>query len=71
MKMLTQDDFQQCFHSWKFQWDHCINAEGSYFKGEGGEQKFWYVVKLQQRYFGKFGKYLLYLVTKATVTIPP
>ena len=33
------DDFQQCFQSWKFHWDHCINAEGGYFNGDGGEQK--------------------------------
>jgi hypothetical protein len=37
MKMLTQNDFQQCFRSWKSRWDRCINAEGDYFEGDGGE----------------------------------
>jgi hypothetical protein len=37
MKMLTQNDLQQCFLSWKSRWDRCINAEGDYFKGDGGE----------------------------------
>jgi hypothetical protein len=37
MKMLTQNDFQQCFRSWRSCWDHCINAEGDYLKGDEGE----------------------------------
>jgi hypothetical protein len=37
MKMLTQNDFQQCFRSRKSRWDRCINAEGGYFEGDGGE----------------------------------
>jgi hypothetical protein len=37
MKMLTQNDFQECFRSWKSRWDRCINAERDYFKGDGGE----------------------------------
>jgi hypothetical protein len=37
MKMLTQNDFQQCFKSWKSRWDRCINAEGEHFEGDGGE----------------------------------
>jgi hypothetical protein len=37
MKMLTQNDFQQCFRLWKSRWDLCINAEGVYFEGDGGE----------------------------------
>jgi hypothetical protein len=40
MKMLMLNDFQQCFLSWKSHWDRCINAEGDYFKGEAGKQKF-------------------------------
>jgi hypothetical protein len=39
-KTLTRNDFQQCFRSWKSCWDHCINAEGDYLKGDGGKQKF-------------------------------
>jgi len=26
-KMLTCNDFQQCFQSWKCHWDRCINTE--------------------------------------------
>jgi hypothetical protein len=37
MKMLMQNDFQQCFRSWKSRWDRCINAEGDYFEGDGSE----------------------------------
>jgi hypothetical protein len=37
MKMLTQNDFQQCFWSWKSLWYLCINAEEDYFEGDGGE----------------------------------
>jgi hypothetical protein len=37
MKMLTQNDFQKCFRSWKSRWDRCIKVEGDYFEGDGGE----------------------------------
>jgi len=37
MKMLTRNDFQQCFRSQKCHWDRCINAERDYFKGDGGK----------------------------------
>jgi hypothetical protein len=37
MKMLTQNDFQQCFRSWKSSWDRYIKAEGDYLEGDGGE----------------------------------
>jgi hypothetical protein len=37
MKMLTQNDFQQCFRSCKSRWDSCINAEEGYFEGQGRE----------------------------------
>jgi hypothetical protein len=37
---LTQNDYQQCFRLWKSRWDRCINAEGDYFEGSGGEYKF-------------------------------
>jgi hypothetical protein len=37
MKMLMQNDFQQCFQSWKSCWDPCINAERDYFEGDRGE----------------------------------
>jgi hypothetical protein len=40
MKMLTQNDFQQCCRSWKSHRDRCINAEGDYLEGDGGEYKF-------------------------------
>jgi transposase len=37
MKMLTQIDSQQCFLPWKFRCDRCINTEGDYSEGDGGE----------------------------------
>jgi len=37
MKMLMWNDFQQCFQSRKFHWDHCINAERDYSEGDEGE----------------------------------
>ena len=33
MKMLTWNDFQQCFPSWKSCWDRCNNAEVDYLPG--------------------------------------
>jgi len=29
--------FKQCFPSWESHLDCCINAEGNYFQGDGGE----------------------------------
>jgi hypothetical protein len=37
MKMLTQNDFQQCIRWWKSRWDRCIKAEADYFEGDGSE----------------------------------
>jgi hypothetical protein len=37
LNTLTQNDFQQCFRSWKSRWNSCINAEGDYFEGDGGK----------------------------------
>jgi hypothetical protein len=37
MKMLTQNNFYQCFWSRKSCWDHCIKTEGDYFEGDGGK----------------------------------
>jgi hypothetical protein len=37
MMKLMQNDFQNCFLSWKCCWNHCISAEGDYFEGNGGE----------------------------------
>jgi hypothetical protein len=33
---LTFEDFQRCMKSWETCWDHCIHAQGDYFKGDGG-----------------------------------
>ena len=54
IKALMQNDFQQCFWSWKSHWDRCINAEGNYFEGDGGKHNFQSVVKLWQRNCGNF-----------------
>jgi transposase len=32
--MLT--DFSECFQKWQTHWDHCIQAQGDYFEGDGG-----------------------------------
>jgi hypothetical protein len=37
IKTLTRNYFHQCFQSWKSSWYCCINAEGDYFEGDGGE----------------------------------
>jgi hypothetical protein len=37
LKMLMQNDFHQWFQSQKSCWNRCTNAEGDYFKGDGGE----------------------------------
>jgi hypothetical protein len=37
---LTFDNFQGCMKSWKTNWDHCIQAQGDYFKGDGGNYEF-------------------------------
>jgi hypothetical protein len=37
IKMMTQNDFPQCFRPWNSCWNRCITAEGDYFKGDGGE----------------------------------
>jgi hypothetical protein len=37
LNTLTRNDFQQCFRSWKYRWNRCINAEGDYFEGDGGK----------------------------------
>jgi len=29
-------DFNACFQKWQNRWDFCIQAQGDYFKGDGG-----------------------------------
>jgi len=33
---LTFENFQGCMNSWEIHWDHCIHAQGDYFKGDSG-----------------------------------
>jgi len=33
---LTFENFHGCMKSWESCWDHCIHAQGDYFKGDGG-----------------------------------
>jgi len=33
---LTFENFRGCVKSWETRWDHCIHAQGDYFKGDGG-----------------------------------
>jgi len=37
MKILSQNEFQLCFQSWKSRWDPYINIQRDYFEGGGGE----------------------------------
>ena len=36
LNTLTPADFNECFQKWQNCWDHCTQAQGDYFKGEGG-----------------------------------
>jgi hypothetical protein len=31
----TFENLQGCMKSWEIRWDHCIHAQGDYFKGDG------------------------------------
>ena len=33
---LTPADFSECFQKWQNRWNRCIQAQGDYFEGEGG-----------------------------------
>jgi hypothetical protein len=32
---LTFENFHRCMKSWETSWDHCMHAQGDYFKGDG------------------------------------
>jgi len=36
LNTLTLADFNECFQKWQNCWDRCIQAQGDYFKGDGG-----------------------------------
>jgi len=36
LNMLTPADFNECFQKWQNRWDCCTQAQGDYFKGDGG-----------------------------------
>jgi len=36
LNMLTLADFKECFQKWQNRWDRCIQAQGDYFEGGGG-----------------------------------
>ena len=36
LNMLTQANFNDCFQKWQNRWDRCMQAQGDYFKGDGG-----------------------------------
>jgi len=38
LKILTPADFNECFQKWQNRWDRCIQAQGDYFEGDGGNQ---------------------------------
>jgi len=59
-KMLTQNDFQQCFRSWKSLWNHCINAKGNYFKGDGTNRNSVKLLSYGTGISGTFGYHHVY-----------
>ena len=34
--MLTPADFKECYQKWQNHLDRCTQAQGDYFKGDGG-----------------------------------
>jgi len=36
LNTLTPEDFNECFQKWQNRWDRCIQAQGDYLKGDGG-----------------------------------
>jgi hypothetical protein len=36
LNTLTLADFSECFQKWQNRWDRCIEAQGDYFEGDGG-----------------------------------
>jgi hypothetical protein len=36
LNMLRPADFNECFQKWQNRWDCCIQAQGNYFKADGG-----------------------------------
>ena len=36
LNTLTLADFNECFQTWQNRWDCCIQAQGDYFEGDGG-----------------------------------
>jgi hypothetical protein len=36
LNTLTPEDFSECFQKWQNHWDRCIQAQGDYFEGDGG-----------------------------------
>jgi len=36
LNMLTPADFNECFRKWQNRWDRCMQAQGDYFEGDGG-----------------------------------
>jgi hypothetical protein len=36
LNTLRPEDFNECSQKWQNRWDRCIQAQGYYFEGEGG-----------------------------------
>jgi hypothetical protein len=36
LNMLMPADFNECFQKWQNHYNHCIQAHGDYFEGDGG-----------------------------------
>jgi len=52
--MLMPGDFNECFQKWQNCWDHCIQAQGNYFEGDGGNEDLKYVLMLLRANSWKF-----------------
>jgi len=36
LKVIPQNQFQNCFEGWTRRWHHCISSQGEYFEGDHG-----------------------------------
>jgi hypothetical protein len=34
LESISVEDLRQCFQQWEQHWDHCIQSQGEYFKGD-------------------------------------
>jgi hypothetical protein len=50
LNSLTEHDFQDAFKTWQNHWEWCIQADGDYLEGEGGQwAKSYFLARWQHR----------------------